>query len=211
MFYVNFIATMYAFSVLASLLAVVSASPAPMPDGTIGIPVPTIGPCTDSIKPHAHIIATPDTTLVAGLQLSYDSATSGRATLTDSGYYSLWDFSNGGVAVKPDCGPPVIWLNIDPVVTEYRPVYWNKTQITTNWSTGYGSDLVAKETKEYNTTSTFIACKRISVAKTAPWYLFLLTPTTVPLASAVSLQGFDTKSCVKTRLTVETPTYPTTP
>ncbi|KAG8918073.1 hypothetical protein FRC01_002055 [Tulasnella sp. 417] len=197
---------MYALSILASMLAAVSASPAPMPDGTIGVPVPTIGPCTDSIKPHAHIIATPDTTLVAGLQLTYGAG--GRATLTTSGYYSLWDFSNGGVAVKPDCGAPIPWLNIDTVATEYRPVYWNKTQITTNWSAGYESDLVAKGTNEYNTTSTFIACKAISVAKSTPWYLFLLTPTTVPLASAESLKGFDTSTCVKTRLTVEQLTYP---
>ncbi|KAG9045374.1 hypothetical protein FS837_006443 [Tulasnella sp. UAMH 9824] len=200
---------MHALSVLASLLAVVSASPAPMPDGTIGVPQPTIGPCTDSIKPHAHIVATPDTTLVAGLQLTYDTATSGRASLTTGGYYNLWDFSNGGVAVRPDCGLPAPWLNIDPVATEYKPLYWNKTQITTNWSASYGSDLVATGTKEYNTTSTFIACKRISMVKSAPWYLFLLTPTTVPLASAPSLRGFDTTTCVKTRLTVELPTYPT--
>ncbi|KAG8947846.1 hypothetical protein FRC04_010204 [Tulasnella sp. 424] len=198
---------MYAFSVIAALLSVVSASPAPVPDGTSGIPIPTIGPCTDSIKPHAHIIATPATTVVAGLQLSYDSATSGRATLTDNGFYSLWDFSNGGVGQKPDCAPTIIWLNIDPVATEYRPVYWNKTQITTNWSAGYGQDLVAKGTRAinaYNTTDTFIACKPlVSVVKKTPWYLFLLTSTTVPLASAPSLKGFDTKSCVKTRLTVE--------
>ncbi|KAG8947844.1 hypothetical protein FRC04_010202 [Tulasnella sp. 424] len=197
---------MYAFSVIAALLSLVSASPAPVPDGTSGIPVPTIGPCTDSIKPHAHIVATPDTTLG---QLTYDTATSGRASLTDSGIYSLWDFSNGGVGVKPDCLPTVMWLNIDPVATEYRPLYWNKTQITTNWSAAYGQDLVAKGTKTYNTTDVFIACKPlVSVVKKTPWYLFLLTDTTVPLASAPSLKDFDTKSCVKTRLTVEKPTYP---
>ncbi|KIO31405.1 hypothetical protein M407DRAFT_5041 [Tulasnella calospora MUT 4182] len=198
---------MYAFSVLASLLAVVSASPAPVPDGTATIPIPTIGPCTDSIKPHAHIIATPSTTVVGGLQLTYDSA-SGRATLTDNGFYSLWDFSNGGVAQQPDCAKTKLWLNINPVATEYRPLYWNKTQITTNWSAAYGYDLVAKETKQYNTTDTFIACLPLNpVVKKVPWYLFLLTPTSVPLASAPSLKGFDTNSCVKTRLTVEIP-YP---
>ncbi|KAG8918071.1 hypothetical protein FRC01_002053 [Tulasnella sp. 417] len=192
---------MYAFSILASLLATVSASPAPMPDGTSGVPAPTNWPCADSLRPHAHIIATPSTTQVGGLQAAYGEG--GRAILTTNGYYSLWDFSNGGVALQPDCKPPYLWLNIDTVATEYRPVFWNKTQITTNWSSGYGSDIVAKGTKLYNTTSTFIACKAISAVKSTPWYLFLLTPTTVPLASAPSLKGFDTSTCVKTRLTVE--------
>ncbi|KAG8922904.1 hypothetical protein FRC00_006870 [Tulasnella sp. 408] len=199
---------MYAFPVLASLLAIVSASPAPMPDGTATVPIPTIGPCTDVYKPHAHIIATPLNPPVGGLQLTYDSPT-GRATLTKEGFYSLWDFSNGGVGQQPDCGKTKLWLNIDPVATEYRPLYWNKTQITTNWSASYGYDLVAKETKQYNTTDVFIACLPLySVVKNPPWYLFLLTPTTVPLDLAPSLKGFDTKSCVKTRLTVEVPTYP---
>ncbi|KAG8947843.1 hypothetical protein FRC04_010201 [Tulasnella sp. 424] len=196
---------MYAFSVIAALLSVVSASPAS------GVPASTvyIGPCTDSIKPHAHIIASPDTTLVAGLQLS--TGTSGRATLTDGGIYSLWDFSNGGLGVKPDCGPTGLWLNIDPVVTDYKPLYWNTTQITTNWSAAYGKVLAANGTKTYSTTDTFIACRPVAFAvEKAPWYLFLQTPgTIVPLADAVSLKDFDTTSCVKTKLTIENPTYGT--
>ncbi|KAG8994977.1 hypothetical protein FRB90_000297 [Tulasnella sp. 427] len=194
---------MLAFSVLAALLSVVSASPAPMPDGTVGGPEPTLGPCMDAYLKHAHIVATPSTTTVGGLQVAYDSATSGRASLVSSGIYSLWDFSNGGVGQQPDCAPTLMWLNIDPNIAYYPPLYWNKTQITTNWSAGYNQDLVAKETKLYNTTDTFIACKPLnSAVKNPPWYLFLLTPSSVALASAPSLKNFDTKSCVKTRLTV---------
>lgn len=48
--------TMYAFSVLASLLVAVSASPAPQKKTTGGLTIATFAPCTDTNKPHSHII-----------------------------------------------------------------------------------------------------------------------------------------------------------
>ncbi|KAG8990957.1 hypothetical protein FRB90_001529 [Tulasnella sp. 427] len=194
---------MYALSFFATLLSVASALPA---TGTGVSAKRTIGPCTDTIHPHGHIIASPNTTAVAGLQLTYDA---GKATLTDSGINSQWDFSNGGVGVKPDCGPTSIWLNIDTVAPAYKPLFWNSTQITKTWSGAYGQNLVALGTSTYTKSGTFLACKLpvSSATKTSPWYLFLVTNSLITLDSADSLKGFDTKSCVKTNLFIETPTY----
>ncbi|KAG8994978.1 hypothetical protein FRB90_000298 [Tulasnella sp. 427] len=206
---------MYTLSFFAALLSVASALPA---TGTGVTAMPTIGPCTDTIHPHGHIVASPGTTAVAGLQLTYDAIVltlfdllflAGRATLTDSGIYSQWDFSNGGVGVKPDCGPTSIWLNIDAVAPAYKPLFWNSTQITKTWSGAYGQNLVALGTSTYTKSDTFLACKlpASSTTKTSPWYLFLVTNSLITLDSADSLKGFDTKSCVKTKLFIETPTY----
>ncbi|KAG8870651.1 hypothetical protein FRB97_009578 [Tulasnella sp. 331] len=119
------------------------------------------------------IVAITTGTAVEGLELS---SAGGSAALAATGYHQGWGFSNGGVGVFDGCH--YLWLNIGESTASYKPLSFAlDDQLSTNWSGGSTSPLVAGATTEYQATSTFLACQS---AVAGQWTLYLQTGSDVP-------------------------------
>ncbi|KAG8932897.1 hypothetical protein FRC01_011772 [Tulasnella sp. 417] len=152
--------------------------------------------------PTPPILASPNGTLVGGLELSNQG---GIATLTKAGLEAGWNFGNGGLGY-PWC-PTSSWLNIVDSIHPWKPLVWGAAQSTTTWKAGYSKYLTATATKTYSESDTFMACKPVGLTAAefvaAPkWTLFLLTDGTLPTAYDESLEKVELKTCVKTKLLV---------
>lgn len=130
----------------------------------------------------------------------------GSATLQADGYQQGWSFANGGVGVFDQCH--YIWLNIGESAHSYKPLcvyplplpslpstddlrltlgYHRRSrsfalddQVTTTWSGGSTSPLVANATAGYKATSTFLACEASAASAAGQWTLYLQTGSDVP-------------------------------
>ncbi|KAG8903399.1 hypothetical protein FRB99_003356 [Tulasnella sp. 403] len=159
-------------------------------------PAPTVGPiCLSPIFTGTppYIQASTPGTAVTGFNLTED----GTAALVKQAPLGRIIFENGAIGVYEDsCFPS--YLNIGTSDKSYKPLSWTGNLIENVWNADFDQVVAANASSSFQASTTFIACKPISVTGyvVSSWTVYLQTGADKP----------DNAHCVNTELKVSSNT-----